>query len=124
MRVSFFGGGRDYPVWYRNHGGAVLATTIDKYSYITCRYLPPFLEHADCPFYSRIEHRRSLDEIAHPAIRKVGRYMNVTRAIELHHDADLPAYSGIGSSSAFTAGLLQVRYVLAGPRPTIRRLAP
>ena len=68
MRISFFGGGTDYPSWYRQHGGAVLATTIDKYSYITCRYLPPFFEYRYCLVYSKIEHRRGLEDIEHPAI--------------------------------------------------------
>src|SRR5437870_2397364 len=123
MRVSFFGGGTDYPAWYRQHGGAVLATTIDKYSYITCRYLPPFFEHKYSLVYSRIERRRRVDEIEHPAIREVIRYMNITRGLEIHHDADLPARSGMGSSSAFTVGLLHALYALTGRMPNKRQLA-
>jgi D-glycero-alpha-D-manno-heptose-7-phosphate kinase len=122
MRVSFFGGGTDYPAWYRQHGGAVLATTIDKYSYITCRYLPPFFEHKYSLVYSKIERRRHLNEIEHPAIREVVRYMNITRGLEIHHDADLPARSGMGSSSAFTVGLLHSLYALTGRMPTKRQL--
>jgi D-glycero-alpha-D-manno-heptose-7-phosphate kinase len=123
MRVSFFGGGTDYPVWYRQHGGTVLATTIDKYSYITCRYLPPFFEHKYSLVYSRIERCKGLDEIEHPAIREVIRYMKVHRGLEIHHDADLPARSGMGSSSAFTVGLLHALYALTGRMPTKHQLA-
>jgi D-glycero-alpha-D-manno-heptose-7-phosphate kinase len=123
MRVSLFGGGTDYPAWYRQHGGAVLATTIDKYSYITCRYLPPFFEHKYCLVYSKIEHRKHINEIDHPAIREVVRYMNITRGLEIHHDADLPARSGMGSSSAFTVGLLHALYALTGRMATKRQLA-
>src|SRR4249920_2941414 len=70
-RISFFGGGTDYPGWYRQHGGAVLATTIDKYCYITCRYLPPFHEHRFSIVYSKMEWCNAIDEIKHPAVREV-----------------------------------------------------
>ena len=106
FRISFFGGGTDYPAWYRKHGGAVLATTIDKYCYITCRYLPPFFEHKYCLIYSKIEYCQTIDEIVHPAVREVLRYLGIDRGLEIHHDGDLPARSGMGSSSAFTVGLL------------------
>src|SRR5260221_7240824 len=70
FRISFFGGGTDYPAWYRNHGGTVLAATIDKYCYLTCRYLPPFFEHRSRVVYSKIESCPSNDEIAHPPVPK------------------------------------------------------
>lgn len=114
FRISFFGGGTDYPGWYREHGGAVLATTIDKYCYLTCRYLPPFFEHRTRVVYSRIESCRSNDEISHPAVRAVLRYLEIDRGLEIHHDGDLPARSGMGSSSAFTVGLLHALYALKG----------
>jgi len=114
FRISFFGGGTDYPAWYRKHGGAVLATTIDKYCYITCRYLPPFFEHKYCVIYSKMEYCQTIDEIAHPAVREVLRYLHMDRGIEIHHDGDLPARSGLGSSSAFTVGLLHALYALKG----------
>jgi D-glycero-alpha-D-manno-heptose-7-phosphate kinase len=114
FRVSFFGGGTDYPSWYRKHGGAVLATTIDKYCYITCRYLPPFFEHKYCIIYSKMEYCQTVDEILHPSVREVLRYLNVTRGVEIHHDGDIPARSGMGSSSAFTVGLLHGLYALLG----------
>jgi D-glycero-alpha-D-manno-heptose-7-phosphate kinase len=123
FRISFFGGGTDYPEWYRQHGGAVLATTIDKYCYINCRYLPPFFEHRICIVYSKVEHCQSIDEIQHPAVREALRYLGVQRGVEIHHDADIPARSGVGSSSAFTVGLLNALYALKGQMASKHRLA-
>ncbi len=123
FRVSFLGGGTDYPAWYRHHGGAVIATTINKYCYITCRHLPPFFEHKLRLVYSKIENCNSLDEIVHPSIRETARYMNVDRGLEIHHDADLPARCGMGSSSSFTVGLLHALYALQGQMPSRRQLA-
>lgn len=114
FRISFFGGGTDYPSWYRKHGGSVLATTIDKYCYITCRNLPPFFEHRYCVIYSKMEYCQTIDEIAHPAVRETLRYLKYDRGVEIHHDGDLPARSGMGSSSAFTVGLLNALYALKG----------
>lgn len=114
FRISFLGGGTDYPAWYRKHGGAVRATTIDKYGYITCRYLPPFHEHRISIVYSRMECCNRIEEIKHPAAREVLRYLKVDRGVEIHHDADLPARSGMGSSSAFTVGLLHAVHALQG----------
>src|SRR4051794_12621340 len=91
FRISFFGGGTDYPAWYRNHGGAVLATTIDKSCYLTCRYLPPFFAHRFRIVYSKIELCTSIDEIEHPAVRAVLQHLDINRGIEIHHGADLPA---------------------------------
>jgi D-glycero-alpha-D-manno-heptose-7-phosphate kinase len=122
-RISFFGGGTDYPAWYGRHGGAVLATTIDKYCYLTCRNLPPFFEHRIRTVYSKIESCQTLDQIAHPAIREVLRFLNITRGVEIHHDGDLPARSGTGSSSAFTVGLLHALHALCGRRASKERLA-
>jgi D-glycero-alpha-D-manno-heptose-7-phosphate kinase len=123
FRVSFFGGGTDYPGWYLEHGGAVLATTIDKYCYLTCRYLPPFFEHKFRLVYSKLENRRSIDEIEHPSAREVIRHLGIERGLEIHHDADLPARSGLGSSSAFTVGLLHGLYALQGRSVGKRELA-
>ena len=123
FRISFFGGGTDYPDWYRRHGGAVLATTIDKYCYITCRYLPPFFEHRICLVYSKVEYCQTVDEIAHPAVREVMRYLGIKRGVEIHHDGDLPARSGMGSSSAFTVGLLHALYALKGQLASKHQLA-
>ncbi len=123
FRISFFGGGTDYPAWYRKHGGSVLAVTIDKYCYLTCRYLPPFFEHRFRVVYSKIENCRTIDEIAHPAVREILRYIKMDRGVEIHHDGDLPARSGMGSSSAFTVGLLNALYALKGQMPSKRQLA-
>lgn len=122
-RISFFGGGTDYPSWYQVHGGAVLAAAIDKYCYLTCRYLPPFFEHRSRIVYSKIESCQSHDEIAHPSVREVLRHLKISRGVEIHHDGDLPARSGMGSSSAFTVGLLNAGYALHGQIPSKRQLA-
>lgn len=121
-RISFFGGGTDYPNWYLKHGGSVLATAIDKYCYITCRYLPPFFEHRSRIVYSKIESVSALDQIQHPAVRETLRFLNIERGIEIHHDGDLPARSGMGSSSSFTVGLLNALYALKGIMPGKQRL--
>ena len=123
FRISFFGGGTDYPAWYRAHGGAVLATTINKYCYITCRYLPPFFEHRLRVVYSKIEDCQTIDDISHPAVRAVLRYLKMDRGVEIHHDGDLPARSGMGSSSSFTVGLLHALYALKGHMPNKKELA-
>lgn len=114
FRVSFFGGGTDYPDWYREHGGAVLATTIDKYCYISVRELPPFFEHSFRVVYSVVENVRHVAEIKHPAVRAVLEWLQASRGLEIHHDGDLPARTGLGSSSAFTVGLLNAMYALDG----------
>lgn len=114
FRISFFGGGTDYPAWYLEHGGTVLATTIDKYCYITCRHLPPFFEHKHRIVYSHIENVRDIAEIQHPAVRAVLGWLKVEQGLEIHHDGDLPARSGLGSSSSFTVGLLHALRALRG----------
>jgi len=122
-RISFLGGGTDYPAWYRQHGGSVLATSINKYCYITCRYLPPFFEHRFRVVYSKIEDRRTIEEIRHPAVREILRFLKFERGLEIHHDGDLPARSGIGSSSSFAVGLLHALYGLKGCMPSKEDLA-
>lgn len=123
FRISFFGGGTDYPAWYRKNGGTVIATTINKYCYISARFLPPFFGFKYRIAWSRIENQRSIDRIIHPAVREVLRFMNIPHGLEIHHDGDLPARSGLGSSSAFTVGLLHALYALKGQMPTKKRLA-
>ncbi len=123
FRLSFFGGGTDYPAWYRKHGGAVLAATIDKYCYITARYLPPFFEHRYCIIYSKMEYCQTPDQIEHPAVREVIKFLKIERGLEIHHDGDLPARSGMGSSSAFTVGLLHALHALSGRMASKRQLA-
>ncbi len=123
FRISFFGGGTDYPAWYRAHGGAVLAATIDKYCWLTCRHLPPFFEHRIRVVYRKIETCKTVDEIDHPVVRAALRHLQFERGLELHHDGDLPARSGMGSSSAFTVGLLHALHTLRGASCTKMQLA-
>lgn len=123
FRISFFGGGTDYPVWYEHNGGAVLSTTIDKYCYLTCRHLPPFFKHKHRIAYSKVEMVKDIREIRHPSVRALLKFMNIRKGIEIHHDGDLPARTGLGSSSAFSVGLLHSLYALKGTMPTKRRLA-
>jgi len=122
-RVSFFGGGTDYPEWYRENGGTVLATSIDKYCYISCRYLPPFFEHKYRIVYSQIELVNEVDEIRHPSVREVLKYLEINQGVEIHHNGDLPSRSGLGSSSSFTVGLLNALYALKGIMPSKTQLA-
>ena len=123
FRISFFGGGTDYPAWYEKNGGAVLSATIDKYCYISCRYLPPFFEHKTRVVWSKLESVKDHNDIEHPAIRGILASMNVDKGVEIHHDGDLPARSGIGSSSSFTVGLINALSALQGKMLTKRQLA-
>lgn len=115
LRISFFGGGTDYPAWFNeNGGGAVLSTTINKYCYITCRYLPPFFDHRYKIRYTDQEYVRTIAEIKHPSVRACLNYLPMQGGIEMQHNSDLPAMSGLGSSSAFTVGFLNALNVLRG----------
>lgn len=122
-RLSFFGGGTDYPAWYNENPGAVLATSIDKYCYLMCRWLPPFFEYRHNIVWSQIERVNEINEIMHPAVRETLRYMKITNGVEIHHAGDLPARTGVGSSSAFTVGLLNALYKLKGMSMTPKQLA-
>jgi len=123
FRISFFGGGTDYPSWVKEHGGAVLATTINKYSYLTVRYLPPFFWHKYRIVYSKNEMCNTIDEIEHPAVREIIRFLKIRNGLEIHHDGDLPARSGLGSSSALTVGLLNALHALQGQMLSKQQLA-
>jgi D-glycero-alpha-D-manno-heptose-7-phosphate kinase len=123
FRVSFFGGGTDYPAWYSEHGGGVLATTIDKYCYISVRELPPFFDHRFRVVYSIVENVAEIGDIQHPAVRGVLEWMKVSKGLEIHHDGDLPARSGLGSSSAFTVGLINAVHALDGHHVSKEALA-
>jgi D-glycero-alpha-D-manno-heptose-7-phosphate kinase len=112
FRISFFGGGTDYPEWFREHGCAVLSTTIDKY--ISVRELPPFFDHRFRVVYSVVENVQQIGDIQHPAVRGVLQTLKVDKGLEIHHDGDLPARSGLGSSSAFTVGLINAVHALHG----------
>jgi D-glycero-alpha-D-manno-heptose-7-phosphate kinase len=112
LRISFFGGGTDYPIWYREHGGAVLATAINKCCYISCRRLPPFFEYHSRISYSKLENVDSNTAIEHPSVRGCLQFLGIDDGVEIHHVADLPARTGLGTSSAFTVGLLLALYAL------------
>jgi D-glycero-alpha-D-manno-heptose-7-phosphate kinase len=122
-RISFFGGGTDYPVWYKENKGAVLSTTIDKYCYITGWYLSPFFDYTNRIVWSQIEMVKDISEIKHPAVRESLKFMNLKRGVEVHHAGDLPARTGLGSSSSFTVGLLHTLYALKGNMPSKMQLA-
>jgi len=123
FRVSFFGGGTDYPAWYREHGGAVLSATINKYCYITCRYLPPFHAFKYLIRYYKREEAQTIDEIQHPAVRACLKFLELDGGVDIVHHADVPARSGLGSSSTFTVGLLHALYALKHEMPSKRQLA-
>src|SRR5277367_5585049 len=112
LRISFFGGGTDYPIWYRQYGGSVLSTTIDKSCFITCRWLPPFFEYHSRVSYTKVENVDQNNVIQHPSVRACLQFLGIDDGIEIHHIADLPARSGLGTSSAFTVGLLLGLYAL------------
>ncbi len=123
FRISFFGGGTDYPAWYRENGGSVISTTIDKYCYVSCRYLPPFFDYKHRIVYSKHETVGDIDEIVHPSVREVFRFNDIKKGLEIHHDGDLPSRTGLGSSSSFTVGLLNVLYALKGKMISKEQLA-
>lgn len=124
FRISFFGGGTDYPVWYEKHGGAVLSTTIDKYCYITCRYFPPFFNNVKSRIvWSKIELVKDVNEIEHPAVKAVMNFFKIKDGVEIHHAADLPARSGLGASSSFTVGLINAIHALRGKTLSKEELA-
>ena len=123
FRISLFGGGTDYPTWFREHGGAVLGLAIDKYCYITLRRLPPFFGHRSRIVYSQVELVNAVSEIRHPAVRAVLSDQDINEGLEIHHDADLPARSGLGSSSSFTVGLLNALHALRSRMIAKRDLA-
>ena len=114
LRVSLWGGGTDYPIYFKEHGGEVLGFAIDKYVYLSLRKLPPFFPHRHRLVYSQVETVRSIDDIVHPSIRAVLSFLKPDCGIELHYDADLPARSGMGSSSSFTVGLLNTLHAYRG----------
>jgi D-glycero-alpha-D-manno-heptose-7-phosphate kinase len=123
LRISFFGGGTDYPVWYRQYGGSVLSTTIDKYCYITSRWLPPFFEYRTRVSYSKVENVNDNNLIQHPSVRACLQFLKIEQGVEIHHVADLPARIGLGTSSAFTVGLLLGLHTLRSELSDTRTIA-
>lgn len=113
-RISFFGGGSDYPSWFQKHGGAVLSTTISHYCYISAKFRPPFFTDKSRVVWNRIEEVMDNGEIQHPSVKACLQYLGITEGVEIHHTGDLPARSGLGSSSTFTVGLLNALRALRG----------
>lgn len=122
-RVSFFGGGTDYFEWFKEHPGACLSVTINRYAYISVRRLPPFHSHKTRVVWSEIENVSRNSEIRHPAIRGCLEYLGIEDGLEIHHDGDLPGRSGMGSSAAFTVGLLHALHAVKSEMISKRTLA-
>lgn len=122
FRMSFFGGGTDFPDFYRDYGGAVISTTFDKYCYVTVRHLPPFFDYASEIVYSARERVQLADEIQHPAIRNAMKMLEIYD-LRLTYEADLPARSGLGTSSSFAVGMLSAFYSLKGQYVCKKQLA-
>ena len=122
FRMSFFGGGTDFPEFYQKNGGSVISTTFDKYCYVTVRHLPRFFEYKTHLTYSRMEYVNSYEEIEHPAIREAMKYLDM-HEIRLTYESDLPARSGLGTSSSFAVGMLNSFYALKGKYADKRKLA-
>lgn len=123
FRISFFGGGTDYHTWYEKHGGAVLSTAINHHCYITVRNLPPFFPGKSRVVWSKIELVDDNNDISHPAVRGVLQHLGIDQGLEIHHGGDLPARSGLGSSSSFTVGLLNAMHAMRGEMTNKRQLA-
>jgi len=122
-RISFLGGGTDYPEYFTKEGGYTLSATIDKFCYITVQELRDFFDHKIRISYSRLELTRQVDEIIHPSVRECLRYLGVSHGVEIHCMTDLPARTGLGSSSAFTVGLLNALHAWQGKFATSQQLA-
>jgi D-glycero-alpha-D-manno-heptose-7-phosphate kinase len=122
-RISFFGGGTDYHTWYQEHGGSVLSTTIDYYCTLMCLHKPPFFDKKHRISWREIEEVDEASDINHPVVRETLKHMNIERGIEMHYQGDLPARSGLGSSSSFTVGFLNAMYGLRGQMSTKQQLA-
>ena len=121
-RMSFFGGGTDIPEFFNKYGGAVISTTFDKYSYVNVRHMPPFHQYLSELVYNKIERVNSLDDIVHPSIREAMKYLNM-HEIRLTYEGDLPARTGLGTSSTFAVGMLNAFYALKGKHVGKKKLA-
>lgn len=122
FRMSFFGGGTDFPGFYKEHGGAVISTTFDKYCYVNVRHLPRFFNYSTELSYAKTERVTDVNDIQHPAIREAMKYLDM-HEIRLTYEADLPARSGLGTSSSFAVGMLNAFYALKGKYADKRKLA-
>lgn len=123
FRISFFGGGSDYPVYYHDNPGSVLSTTIDKYCYIQTRYYPNIFDYKYRLRYHIREEINNIDNIVHPSVRECIKFMKIDKGLEMVHTSDIPNRTGMGSSSAFTVGFLNSLYALKGEIISKRLLA-
>ena len=123
FRISYFGGGTDFPSWYKENEGKVISTTINKYCYINTRILPPFFKYKYRLRYFKKEELNNINKIKHPSIKEVLKFKKFSKSFELVHFSDLPAQSGLGASSSFTVGLLNCINNMMGQIPTKRQLA-
>lgn len=123
FRISLFGGGTDFPVWYKEHSGAVISTTIDKYCYVTARYLVPIFDARYRIRYTSREEVDHIDQIRHPSVRECLKFLDIEEGIEIQHNTDLSSGIGMGSSSSFTVGLLNALYALNGKMISKHQLA-
>lgn len=122
FRMSFFGGGTDLPEFFREHGGSVISTSFDKYCYVNVRHLPRFFDYTNEIFYSRIERVKDISEIEHPLVRNAMEQLHM-QELRLTYEADLPARSGLGTSSSFAVGMLNAFYALKGKYASKKKLA-
>jgi D-glycero-alpha-D-manno-heptose-7-phosphate kinase len=123
FRISFFGGGTDYPTWYKTHGGAVLSTSINKYCYVNCRKLPLFYDHKSLVVWSKMEKVQDNKDIEHPAVKGALQWLGIKDGVEINYTADLPARAGLGSSSSFVVGLLHGLYTMQKKPVSKKKLA-
>lgn len=122
FRMSFFGGGTDMEEYFKEYGGAVLSTTFDKYCYVNVRHLPRFFDYSTEVSYSKTERVTSVEDLQHPAIRNAMKMLDM-HEIRLTYEADLPARSGLGTSSSFAVGMLNAFYALKGKYADKKKLA-
>ena len=123
VRISFLGGGTDYPAYFRRHGGATLATSINKYTLITVQPVPLFADYCARVNYSRVETVQSIDDIQHPSARECLRFMHLNQGVEIHYVSDLPARTGVGSSSSATVGLLMALHAFKNEMVSLEQVA-
>ena len=122
-RLSLFGGGADYPSWFVSHETKLISAAMANYCYISVKHLPPYFDYANHVIYSKIESVHTFDEIEHPSVRACLKQLQVPNGISITHDGDLPARSGIGSSSSFTVGLINALQTYLGKPLTTHELA-
>ncbi len=122
-RLSFFGGGTDFPGWYLKNGGRVISSTINKFSYINLRYLPSYFKYKSVIRYYQREEVNNFNDIKHPSVKECLKFCGIKKGVEIVHAGDLPAQSGLGTSSCFTVGLLNALYALKGQIITKKQLA-